>query len=246
MKYKEGITRDVWKNLTVESVEDVFAFFNGKDHISPKTINDLFESENFDTDYDTVVQTIYKDLRSARLSVLDGNAIHIAHSPRGRIDLVINVGTFAELVSYNEKIKEGTIRIWLDIVDSANDEIYNFGFIADVKVTIYPSELSLDESKKTKKNRLTESLSSEVKTAYENVIKNGEEFDIPFKYSNEWEFTDEFENFIEKKGFSFEESFIDKNYGLVYKYSDNLETMYVIIDKSLSSRGINVGIVTEL
>lgn len=87
---------------------------------------------------------------------------------------------------------------------------------------------------------------SDAKVALQNVLKNGEEFDIPFKYSDEWTFTDAIEDELERRGFSFENSFRDKNYGSVEEYSDGLETVYVIMDRSLSSRGICVGLVTEL
>ena len=87
---------------------------------------------------------------------------------------------------------------------------------------------------------------SDAKVALQNVLKNGEEFDIPFKYSDEWEFTDAIEDELERQGFSFENSFRDKNYGSVEEYSDGLETVYVIMDRSLSNRGICVGLVTEL
>ena len=87
---------------------------------------------------------------------------------------------------------------------------------------------------------------SDAKVALQNVLKNGEEFDIPFKYSDEWEFTDAIEDELERQAFEFEGSFWDKNYGLVYEYSDGLETVYVIMDRSLSNRGICVGLVTEL
>lgn len=87
---------------------------------------------------------------------------------------------------------------------------------------------------------------SDAKVALQNVLKNGEEFDIPFKYSDEWVFTDAIEDELERQGFSFENSFRDKNYGSVEEYSDGLETVYVIMDRSLSNRGICVGLVTEL
>ena len=87
---------------------------------------------------------------------------------------------------------------------------------------------------------------SDAKVALQNALKNGEEFDIPFKYSDEWEFTDAIEDELDRQGFSFENSFRDKNYGSVEEYSDELETVYVIMDRSLSSRGICVGLVTEL
>ena len=52
---------------------------------------------------------------------------------------------------------------------------------------------------------------SDAKVALQNVLKNGEEFDIPFKYSDEWVFTDAIEDELERQGFSFENSFRDKN-----------------------------------
>ena len=100
-----------------------------------------------------------------------------------------------------------------------------------------------EEKKSLKESKLNK---SDVKLALKNVFKNGEEFDIPFKYSDEWEFTDAIEDELDRQGFKFENSFRDNTYGSVEEYYDGLETVYVIMDRSLSSRGICVGLVTEL
>ena len=101
----------------------------------------------------------------------------------------------------------------------------------------------LTEKKIIKESKLNK---KDVIIAIKNAFKNGEEFDIPWKYSDEWEFTDAVEDELERQGFSFEDSFRDNKYGSVEEYSDNLETIYLVMDRSLSNRGICVGLVTKL
>lgn len=129
----------------------------------------------------------------------------------------------------------------LDSNDYAMDED---DLAREIEDMLIRGKIKITESKKNLKE--SNFKKSDAKVALQNVLKNGEEFDIPFKYSDEWAFTDAIEDELERQGFSFENSFRDKNYGLVEKYSDGLETVYVIMDRSLSSRGICVGLVTEL
>ncbi len=89
-------------------------------------------------------------------------------------------------------------------------------------------------------------IKDEVKNAILNVIANGEELDIPFKYSDNWEFTDALEDELDRRGFEFENSFRDKRYGAVDEYFDGEDRIYLIMDQSVSNRGICVGLVDEL
>lgn len=233
MKYtnrlKEVIDYSTWKNWKVNYVHHIEYFFDGDVDYKNNTIKALFESEGFDIDVDIVEDKIKKAVRSQTLGNLNGTAIHIAHNSVGnRIDLVFNI-LFNNVVSYSESSNECIVEINGDIFE--NDEIFNFGFKIYLVCKTYNLDFTLVESKKSARRSLNESKFklTDVKKAVHDALSIGES-DIPWKYSDDKEFTYELENYLEQQAFDFEGSFHDNKYGIIHEYSDGLETIYLVID----------------
>ena len=242
MNYKEGIQRKDWTKWTINSIQGMSYgafFFNGQ-HVSEKELKELMADENVNFDYDDFVDYLNKNFNGDELGKLLKNNIVF---PFGVTEVGMHcILDMEELQTYSSSVEEGKLIVHFDLYDNITDEVWNFGCKVIFNVEI-PNYNMMLEKKSLKESNFKK---SDAKVALQNVLKNGEEFDIPFKYSDEWAFTDAIEDELERRGFSFENSFRDKNYGSVEEYSDELETVYVIMDRSLSNRGICVGLVTEL
>ena len=242
MNYKEGIQRKDWTKWTINSIQGMSYgafFFNGQ-HVSEKELKELMADENVNFDYDDFVDYLNKNFNGDELGKLLKNNIVF---PFGVTEVGMHyILDMEELQTYSSSVEEGKLIVHFDLYDNITDEVWNFGCKVIFNVEI-PNYNMMLEKKSLKESNFKK---SDAKVALQNVLKNGEEFDIPFKYSDEWTFTDAIEDELERQGFSFENSFRDKNYGSVEEYSDGLETVYVIMDRSLSNRGICVGLVTEL
>lgn len=113
---------------------------------------------------------------------------------------------------------------------------------------------SFYESKKSVHKSIKEKsiYDKEFSIAVSNALKYGEEWNIPFKYSDDDDFTKGLEKYLEDKDYVFSGSFVTKEYGLVHEYKDkgsdetDFWTVYLVIDKSFKSSGICVGILGEL
>ena len=117
-----------------------------------------------------------------------------------------------ELQTYSSSVEEGKLIVHFDLYDNITDEVWNFGCKVIFNVEI-PNYNMMLEKKSLKESNFKK---SDAKVALQNVLKNSEEFDIPFKYSDEWAFTDAIEDELERQGFSFENSFRDKKYQVIY------------------------------